>query len=59
MGRRPQSLVTNSYGQSHDIANLSLAGPNLFPICGGVNPTFTTHALTLRSSEYMIKNWTG
>jgi choline dehydrogenase-like flavoprotein len=45
MGDDPQTSVTNSYGQCHDIANLVIAGSGLFPSSGGVNPTFTIHAL--------------
>ena len=57
MGDKAEKSVTNSYGQCHDIDNLFIAGPGLFPTCGGVNPTFTVHALTLRSSKYILKNW--
>jgi choline dehydrogenase-like flavoprotein len=59
MGRSPQTSVTNSYGQSHDIPNLFVAGSSLFPTSGGVNPTFTIHALALRSVEYLLENWSG
>lgn len=57
MGDDGANSVTNSYGQTHDIDNLFIAGPGLFPTSGGVNPTFTVHALTLRASDYIIKNW--
>lgn len=57
MGESPASSVTNEYGQTHDIANLFLAGAGLFPTSGGVNPTFTLHALAQRSAEYIVKNW--
>ncbi len=59
MGKDGETSVTNSYGQCHDIDNLFIAGPGLFPTSGGVNPTFTVHALTLRSSEYILKNWSS
>ncbi len=59
MGDTAENSVTNSYGQCHDIDNLFIAGPGLFPTSGGVNPTFTVHALTLRSSEYILNNWSG
>ncbi|MBL4802812.1 MAG: GMC family oxidoreductase [Emcibacter sp.] len=59
MGQDAETSVTNSYGQCHDIDNLFIAGPGLFPTSGGVNPTFTVHALTLRSSEYILKNWSS
>ncbi len=59
MGDDGEKSVTNSYGQCHDIDNLFIAGSGLFPTSGGVNPTFTVHALSLRSSEYIVKNWSS
>jgi choline dehydrogenase-like flavoprotein len=59
MGERRAASVTNSYGQTHDVANLFVAGSSLFPTSGAVNPTLTIHALTLRACEYMIDNWAG
>jgi choline dehydrogenase-like flavoprotein len=57
MGKSAKDSVTNSYGQLHDIPNLVLAGPGLFPTSGGVNPTYTVHALAARSAEFLLKNW--
>ena len=57
MGHDSTDSVTNSYGQLHDIPNLVVAGPGLFPTSGGVNPTFTVHALAARTSEYLLDNW--
>lgn len=57
MGRDPAASVTNSYGQCHELPNLVLAGASLFPTSGGVNPTFTIHALTARSMEHLLGNW--
>ncbi len=59
MGEDGDSSVTNSYGQCHDICNLFIAGPGLFPTSGGVNPTFTVHALTLRASDYILNHWSS
>jgi choline dehydrogenase-like flavoprotein len=59
MGRTAQASVTNSYGQAHEIANLFIAGPGLFPTSGAVNPTFTIHALSLRSAEYLLDHWSS
>lgn len=59
MGSDPQSSVTNSYGQTHDIPNLFVAGPSLFPTSGAANPCFTIHALSLRAAEYAIQNWSS
>ena len=57
MGTSRQNSVTNSYGQLHELANVMVAGPGLFPTSGGVNPTFTVHALAARSAEYLLANW--
>jgi len=54
MGTRRESSVTNSYGQVHEILNLIIAGPGLFPTSGGVNPTFTVHALAARAAEKLL-----
>ena len=59
MGREPQNSVTNSYGQTHDIANLFVAGNSLFPTSAAVNPIFTLHAVTLRAAEYVLENWSA
>jgi choline dehydrogenase-like flavoprotein len=57
MGTSRENSVTNSFGQLHDIRNLVIAGPGLFPTSAGVNPTFTAHALTARSAEYLLSDW--
>jgi choline dehydrogenase-like flavoprotein len=57
MGRDPRQSVCNEFGQTHDIANLVIAGSGLFPTSAGVNPTFTVLALTTRSCDYLIRNW--
>lgn len=57
MGENAANSVTNRYGQCHEIANLFIAGPGLFPSSGAVNPTFTLHALGLQSVEFMLKEW--
>lgn len=57
MGHSRTDSVTNSFGQVHDIPNLVLAGPGLFPTSGGVNPTFTVHAVTARSAERLLAEW--
>lgn len=56
MGRSVADSVTDSFGRVHGMANLYVAGTGLFPTEGGVNPTFTLHALALRSSEHLIRD---
>ncbi len=41
MGEDPDSSVTNSYGQTHEVNNLFVAGASLFPTVAAVNPTGT------------------
>ena len=57
MGTDRQNSVTNSYGQTHDIANLVIAGSSIFPTGAAVNPTFSIYALSLRSVEHMLAHW--
>jgi choline dehydrogenase-like flavoprotein len=57
MGKTAEDSVTDSYGRTHDVANLFITGTGLFPTEGAVNPTFTLHALTLRTAEYMAAHW--
>jgi choline dehydrogenase-like flavoprotein len=57
MGDRAADSVTNSYGQTHEIANLWVAGPGLFPTSGAPNPTYTIFALSLRGAEHLAGTW--
>jgi choline dehydrogenase-like flavoprotein len=57
MGRDADASVTNSYGITHEVPNLMIAGNTLFPTSAGVNPTFTTHAVTLRAVDHVLAHW--
>jgi choline dehydrogenase-like flavoprotein len=57
MGNSAADSVTNSYGQTHEIANLWIAGPGIFPTSGAPNPTYTIFALSLRGAEHLSANW--
>ena len=57
MGRTAQDSVCDSFGRTHDVANLVLAGTGLNPTEGGVHPTFTLHALAMRASDHMLAHW--
>lgn len=59
MGDDASRSVTNGFGQSHDVENLFVTGPGLYPTSAGVNPTFTALALADRSSQYLIDNWSA
>lgn len=53
MGNNPQTSVTNSFGQTHDIPNLFICSASLFVTSGGGNPTNTIMALAARTAEYV------
>ena len=57
MGADPTTSVADSYGRCHDVSNLVVAGAGLFPSAGAVGPTYTVHALALRTAEHMLSHW--
>ena len=57
MGTGAGNSVVNSYGQTHEIANLHVAGPGLFPTGGASNPTYTIFAISLRGAEQLAAKW--
>lgn len=54
MGHDSKTSVTDPFGRCHGLDNLFIAGPGVFPSSGAVNPTFTVHALALRTAEHML-----
>ena len=57
MGTGPDNSVVDSYGQTHEIPNLWMAGPGIFPSEGAPNPTFTIFALSQRGAERLASTW--
>jgi choline dehydrogenase-like flavoprotein len=57
MGNSAADSVVDSFGQSHEIPNLWVAGPGIFPTAGASNPTFTIFALSQRGAERMASQW--
>ena len=57
MGTEAGNSVVNSYGQTHEIPNLYVAGPGIFATCGASNTTYTIFALSLRGAEQLAANW--
>jgi choline dehydrogenase-like flavoprotein len=57
MGAGAASSVVSSYGQSHEVPNLYVAGPSIFPTEGASNPTYTILALSLRGAEQLAAKW--
>lgn len=57
MGNDPSKSVLNGEGQAHDVENLFVGGPGVFPTSAGANSTFTAKAVALKSAKYMVDNW--
>jgi choline dehydrogenase-like flavoprotein len=55
MGDTPDNSVTNSFGQSHDIPNLFICDPSIFPTGASVNTTLSSLALTSRAIDYICE----
>jgi choline dehydrogenase-like flavoprotein len=53
MSAHPRDGVTNSWGQTHDIANLFISDGSALTTPGSANPTLTIVALALRQAEYI------
>ncbi|MCC6315763.1 MAG: GMC family oxidoreductase [Thermomicrobiales bacterium] len=57
MGSDPKASVTDGFGQTHDVPNLVVLGSSVFPTSGAVNPTYSIHAITLRTAEHVVNDW--
>jgi choline dehydrogenase-like flavoprotein len=57
MGTDAGNSVVDSYGQTHEIPNLYIAGPGIFATAGASNPTYTIFALSLRGAEQLASQW--
>ena len=55
MGADPATSVCDSYGRTHDHANLFVVGSPTLPTGGCTNATLTFVALTLRSASEIAK----
>jgi len=53
MGSDPSNSVTDSYGRSHDVRNLFIAGPMLIPAAVGIQPTLTIVAMANRTADFI------
>jgi choline dehydrogenase-like flavoprotein len=53
MSRNPRDGVTRPDQRCHDVDNLFITGPAVFPSGGIANPTFTALALTLRLADLL------
>jgi choline dehydrogenase-like flavoprotein len=59
MGTGAANSVVDSFGQTHEIPNLYVAGPGIFATAGASNPTYTIFALSLRGAEHLAANWSA
>jgi gluconate 2-dehydrogenase alpha chain len=57
MGDDPAASVVDRFGFLHDVPNVAVVGASTFPTAGGVNPTLTLQALTLRSARHLVDQW--
>jgi choline dehydrogenase-like flavoprotein len=57
MGTDSSNSVTNSYGQTHEVVNLWMAGPCIFPTEGASNPTYSIFATALRGAVNLAETW--
>jgi choline dehydrogenase-like flavoprotein len=53
MSRSPQEGVTRHDLRCHDVDNLYIAGPSVFPASGVASPTFTAMALAIRLADHL------
>jgi choline dehydrogenase-like flavoprotein len=59
MGTGAANSVVDSFGQTHEVPNLYVAGPGIFATAGASNPTYTIFALSLRGAEHLAANWSA
>ncbi len=57
MGTDATDSVLNSVGQAHEVSNLFVAGPGVFPTSSAVNSTFTAKAVAMKSARFLLANW--
>jgi choline dehydrogenase-like flavoprotein len=57
MGTNPAKSVLNGNAQAHEVDNLFVGGPGVFPTSSSVNSTFTAKAVAMKSARFMLENW--
>lgn len=57
MGTGAGNSVVDGYGQTHEIPNLWIAGPGIFPTEGASNPTYTIFAVSRRGADQLVSKW--
>jgi len=54
----PGQAVTDSFGKFHNLANVYVAGPALFPVIGSANPSLTATTLARRTADALVAGQT-
>ena len=54
----PGQSVTDSFGKFHNMANVYVAGPALFPVIGSANPSLTATTLARRTADAIVASQT-
>ena len=49
--------VCDRFGRTHEVPNLIVAGAGTFPQTCATSPTFTLHAVALRSAEHIATHF--
>ena len=57
MGADPTASVCDGFGRTHEVPNLIVAGAGTFPQTCATSPTFTLHAVALRSAEHIATHF--
>ena len=57
LGEDPSKSVLDAHAQSHDVTDLYVGGPSVFPTSSCANPTFTAHAMEMKSAQHIVENW--
>ncbi len=55
MGRNPETSVVDSFGRTHDVANLFVCDGSVMPTQGSANPGLTIMAIAARTADYLIE----
>ncbi len=59
MGADAAASVTDAWCRTHDVQNLVVGGPSLFPTGSYVNSTYTAMALAMRAADALARDWDG
>jgi choline dehydrogenase-like flavoprotein len=57
MGVDPSKSVTDADGRLHDVGNIVVGGPSVFPTASCANATFTVHAVAMKSAKALVQQW--